>query len=66
MEKINGINKDFLDNINYLSQNSYIFDDTIAFNIALKNNLNKLEKKKILFLIRNLELNFNRPKEKYL
>ena len=45
-KKINGINKDFLDNINYLSQNSYIFDDTIAFNIALKNNLNKLEKKK--------------------
>ena len=34
-----------------------MFDDTIAFNIALKNNLNKLEKKKILFLIRNLELN---------
>ena len=56
-KKINGINKNFLDNINYLSQNSYMFDDTIAFNIALKNNLNKLEKKKILFLIRNLELN---------
>ena len=56
-KKIDGINKDFLDNINYLSQNSYMFDDTIAFNIALKNNLNKLEKKKILFLIRNLELN---------
>jgi ABC-type bacteriocin/lantibiotic exporter with double-glycine peptidase domain len=61
-KNINEIKREFIDSFFYLSQNIFIYDDSISFNVSLKENPSMLERKKIIFLLKKLHLGKIIPK----
>jgi len=61
-DKINSF-KEIRERIGYVSQFVYLSDNSILFNIALTNDINEDQKKIIMQIIKNLNLNIinNRP-----
>jgi len=61
-KNIKKVKTEFIDSFFYLSQNIFIYDDSISFNVSLKENLSMFERKKIIFLLKKLHLGTIIPK----
>ena len=61
-KNIKKVKEEFTDSFFYLSQNIFIYDDSISFNVSLKEKPSMIDRKKIIFLLKKLNLGAIIPK----